>query len=94
MTELYFLTKYGHLSNKVVYAGAAPGNHIDYLSFLFPEHHFTLVDPNPFIVKKSEKIEIINSYFTDDMCKDYKNCLFISDIRTADYKLMTSIEHE
>ena len=45
---MYFLTEYGHLANTVIYAGAAPGAHIPYLSFLFPKHKFILVDPNEF----------------------------------------------
>ena len=48
-SEIEFLTLYGHLAKTVVYAGAAPGTHINYLSKeLFPEHKWVLVDPAPF----------------------------------------------
>lgn len=98
ITEVHFLTLYGHLSNNVIYAGSAPGNHIPYLSSLFPDHHFHLVDPNPFKAKKSSRITITNDYFTDELCEKYKqelsDYIFISDIRTADYKQMTAEDHE
>lgn len=71
----------------VVYAGAAPGTHIDALSKMFPEAHFVLVDPAPFTVRPSRRIEIIQDMFTDDLARQLSrrpNVLFISDIRTAD----------
>ena len=49
---------YGHLSKNVLYAGAAPGIHIEYLSFLFKNHTFHLYDPNEFKLKASERILI------------------------------------
>jgi cap2 methyltransferase len=95
-SEILFLTRWGHLSTNIVYAGAAPGAHIPYLSGLFPNHTFVLVDPNPFQVEESEKIRIINGYFTNEIAKEYseKGVLFVSDIRTADYRQMTPIENE
>lgn len=96
MSELYFMTHWGHLGKQIVYAGAAPGNHIPYLSYLFPNHSFTLIDPNPFRIKETEKIKIMNCYFDDNMAKKYQNdhVLFISDMRTADYRQMSCIENE
>lgn len=96
MSEILFLTKYGHLSQTVVYAGSAPGKHIPYLSYMFPTHHFTLVDPNPFGIESSSKITITNDYFDDEKAKSYsgKNILFISDMRTADYRQMSKLENE
>lgn len=67
MTEIYFLTKYEHLSKYVVYAGAAPGTHIPFLSKMFPSLSFLLVDPNPFNIKENDKLKIINDYFTDEL---------------------------
>src|SRR6185312_13213560 len=34
LSEILFLTRWGHLGKTVVYAGAAPGSHIPYLSTL------------------------------------------------------------
>ncbi len=88
MSEIYFLTKYGHLSKKVVYAGAARGDHLLYLSKLFPEHEFELWDPNPFHKKLHEhpKFTVNQDYFTDKVAKSYSkdDILFWSDIRTGD----------
>lgn len=96
LSEILFLTRWGHLSNMVVYAGAAPGNHLHYLSELFPEHKFILIDPNPFQIVGSEKIEIINDYFTNEIAKRFvdSKVLFISDIRTADHRQMSQKENE
>lgn len=99
LSEILFLTRWGHLSSTVIYAGAAPGKHIEYLSKLFPDHHFILVDPNPFGISPSDKIEIYNQYFTDQLALELthnraEKVLFVSDIRTADYRQMTPIENE
>lgn len=97
LNEILFLTNYGHLSDIVVYAGAAPGIHINYLASLFPNHTFHLWDPNPFDdslchkdhkdnkLKYNKKIKIYNEYFTNDTAKIYKNdnVIFWSDIRTV-----------
>ena len=51
LNELQFLTKYlKHHTEPayVIYAGAAPCNHMNYLSTLFPNIKFILVDPSPF----------------------------------------------
>jgi hypothetical protein len=94
-SELWFLTKYGHLSKNVVYAGAAPGTHIPFLAKLFPEHQFILIDPSEFRLKKiaaeniENRIKVIQSYFTDELATEFANSLpdteFISDIRTANH---------
>jgi cap2 methyltransferase len=96
MTEILFLTRWGHLGKKVLYVGSAPGNHIPYLSYMFPEHDFILVDPSPFQIKETKKIKIINDYFNDAMAKSYanQNVLFLSDIRTADFRQMGQVENE
>jgi len=73
-----------------VYAGAAPGTHILLLSEMFPSFTFHLYDPSPFTIKASPKIQLFNEYFTDDVADRYsgrKDIFFLSDIRTADYKL-------
>ena len=73
LSELWFLTHYGHLAKNVVYAGAASGTHIPFLVTLFPDHYFILVDPGKFklklmrndTTKSEERIEVKNEFFTD-----------------------------
>lgn len=85
MNEILFMTKYGHLSDKVVYAGAAHGIHIPLLAQLFPKHKFDLWDPGDFKISDTNQIKIFNKYFTDEIAATYKGqkILFISDIRTG-----------
>lgn len=73
---------------KVVYAGSAPGYNISILSEQFPEIEWDLWDPAPFGIRPVEgKINIFNTYFTDDVAMEYARegdrILFISDIRTV-----------
>jgi len=90
ITELDFLTKFGHLGTEIVYAGAAPGQHISILIELFPNHTFHLWDPLPISIKSSPKVIIRNKRFDAEASKMYgggvfqtKGVLFISDIRTS-----------
>lgn len=98
LSEIEFLTLYSNDGDTVVYAGAAPGTHTKYLSDLFPTIKFVLVDPSPFIVKpEKNKIEVRNEFFTDEMAAEFSDrddVLFICDIRTADYKVLTIEEVE
>lgn len=96
LSEILFLTRWGDNSSRVIYAGSAPGRHIPYLSNLFPTHHFTLVDPNPFGITETDHIKIINGYFDDKLALTYANqdILFISDMRTADFRQMSPLENE
>jgi hypothetical protein len=82
-STLYFLTLYGHLSNTIVYAGAAHGHNIGLLSLLFPNHVFHLYDPGVFKVKINKNIKIYNQLFTQNDAAKYtdKDILFMSDIR-------------
>ena len=97
LSELWFLTKYGHLATCVVYAGSAPGTHIPFLAQLFPKHKFILIDPSNFDLKDlqddktnvKERITVRQEYFTDEIATQLAqehqgNILFVSDIRTAD----------
>jgi cap2 methyltransferase len=93
MSEIEFLTLVprDQLRNaEVVYAGAAPGTHVDMLCRLFPAVHFTLVDPAPFTVRASERIDILRENFTDELARQLRYrfrdrvLLFISDIRNID----------
>jgi hypothetical protein len=87
MSEIEFLTKYGHLANLVVYAGAAGGYHIPYLSVMFPRIVFHLYDPSEFAIQPNNRIHIFNEYMTDEVASKYSPTslgsavLLISDIR-------------
>lgn len=143
----------------VVYAGAAPGTHINYLANLFPHVDFLLVDPSDFCARPVEedeettnladrtpflssppqvsfrptaatttttiatatatvattattataatkasltrrrlRIRIRQEFFTDDVCRqvlaENRDILFISDIRTADPKVLSVTQVE
>ena len=103
MSEIEFLTLLSRdqLRNaEVVYAGAAPGTHVEFLCGLFPTVHFTLVDPAPFTVRESDSIDIIRGMFTDELAERLRRrfrdrvVVFISDIRTSDPDVDTSSESE
>lgn len=106
ISEIWFLTNYYQKSNVqnpiVVYAGAADGRHIRYLSeFFFPEIEFHLYDSRPFRVKASDKIHLYHRYFEDTDTlrwsahqREHGNIFLISDIRTADYRIMNNAQNE
>ena len=80
---------------KVIYAGAAPGINIKIVSELYPEVEFHLYDPAPFKIKPTSKIHLYNTYFTDKVAKKWagrNDVYFISDIRTADYTLVSNLD--
>jgi hypothetical protein len=59
ISKIKFLTIIGSaalIDSTVVYAGAAPGTHIQLLSVLFPPVKFILVDPAPFTVKQTDRM--------------------------------------
>lgn len=82
----------------IVYAGAAGGEHIPILPKLVPQiKKLHLYDPSPFHIKESEKIKIYHKKFTNEDALKWSNrddIFFISDIRTADYKVLTPNENE
>lgn len=91
LSEIEFLTLVGPENLQravVVYAGAAPGTHVKILSDMFPMVNFILVDPAPFTVKPTSKIQIIQDLCTDDLCRElaekHDNILLISDVRSTD----------
>ena len=81
LTEVHFLTNYGYLSNNIIYAGAAPGHHIEYLSQLFPTHKFYLYDPRDFEIIENKNIFIFKKLFCINDASQLDNYLLISDIR-------------
>ncbi|CAF1028526.1 unnamed protein product [Brachionus calyciflorus] len=84
-----------------IYAGAAPGIHLPFLMNIFPFiYKYIFIDPAKFNFDKSSidkniKYETINECFTDKMAEkmrkqysDYE-ILFVSDIRTANYRILS-----
>eukprot|EP01129_Flabellula_baltica_P005322 TRINITY_DN191_c0_g1_i4.p1 TRINITY_DN191_c0_g1~~TRINITY_DN191_c0_g1_i4.p1 ORF type:complete len:530 (-),score=86.08 TRINITY_DN191_c0_g1_i4:225-1814(-) len=102
LSEIEFLTLYAKENMKVVYAGSAPGPHIVTLAEMFPTLEFYLYDPAPFSPKLIEfsrlnpRVNCHQELFTDDIASSFKgkDPLFISDIRSADYSLLTRKETE
>ena len=81
LSEIEFLTLYSYPGDYVIYAGAAPGSHVNFLAeSLFPSLHFILIDPAPFDayeviddarIPTNGSVKIIQDFFTDDMAKTY-----------------------
>ena len=67
LAEIEFLARHAQPGVICVYAGAAPGTHIEFLAQLFPEVQFVLVDPAPFAIKSSERVRIWQEFMTDDV---------------------------
>lgn len=89
MSEIDFLTQYIEPGNgyTVLYVGAGPGRHLDYLMFLFPSvTEWIFYDPKGLeMFPLTEKTQIHPEYFTDKDAEGYaklENLLFISDIRS------------
>lgn len=101
INEILFMNKFGNLANTVVYVGSAPGEHIEILSFLYPNHEFHLYDPSRFnipaiLIKSnnpSAKITIFNKPFEHKDALAYRSrndrVLLISDLRR-----MTTGQHK
>src|SRR5205085_2868428 len=56
---------------QVVYAGAAPGNHIPLLASLFPAMTWHLYDPAPFQIKATPQINLHPENFTEVVAKQW-----------------------
>ncbi|CAF4400929.1 unnamed protein product, partial [Didymodactylos carnosus] len=94
MSEIEFLTNViataAHSADSqnllVIYAGAAPGSHTNYLSLMFPQLRFILFDHSEFLAEESDHIKIRREMFTNELAEEYStmkgNLLFICDIRT------------
>ncbi|EWM21625.1 Poly A polymerase regulatory subunit [Nannochloropsis gaditana] len=85
LNELELLTRYAEEGDLVLYAGAAPGWHLELLSRrFFPGVAFVLVDPAPFRIEASERVKLVAGLMTDALAREYagrENLIFISDIR-------------
>lgn len=90
--EIEFLTMYGGNGATCVYAGSAPGNHINYLSVMFPHIYFVLIDPSEFgCFEDPGYVSIRQERMTDEIASEIRgkvdgDLLFISDIRSADWR--------
>ncbi|CAF1136750.1 unnamed protein product [Rotaria sordida] len=87
LTDIEFLTNYARTGKYlVIYIGAAPGIHINYLSDLFPDLDFVLIDTKKVETKKTPKIHIRSGEFIEDIVKEYsksrKDLLLICDVHT------------
>lgn len=96
LSEIEFLTLYGENDITVVYAGSAPGTHIPYLSKLFPTVKFVLIDPSDFNCEETDRITIRKEFMTEDIAREFvgQRTLLISDIRSADFKVMSQEDME
>ena len=85
MSEIAALNKLDPATKyTLVYAGAAPGIHIPFLSSLFPNVTFHLYDPSVFEIPANDKIRLYRCYFTDLVAESFAetaNLVFICDIR-------------
>lgn len=55
-----------------MYAGAAPGTHVRFLSDLFPDVKFVLIDPAPFSCKEVKgRIECIRDLMDDELARTF-----------------------
>lgn len=97
LSEIEFLTEHSRDQDVVVYAGAAPGTHTEFLASLFPKLSFVLVDPAEFHCQQTDRITVLQQLFTDELAESFASLegrlLFVSDIRAID-KQMSSREVE
>ncbi len=91
LSEMEFLTKVVRdaKGRKIifVYAGAAPGEHTEYLASLFKNVRFELYDPNEFKIKDNDQIHTHVEFFTEKTAEYWAKypdiyLAFCSDIRT------------
>ena len=102
LSEIEFLMMHATKDTTVVYAGAAPGSHTNFLSGgLFPHVNFVLVDPANFDAWQTDRIEIRQEYFTEKVAKELAatraegmRLVFISDIRSTDHKMSHEEQEE
>lgn len=99
IAELYFLTRYCETQRNLhlLYIGAAPGTHINFLTRIFPTITFHLYDPRKFFIEPSPNIILYPQYFTKDHAEQWRNAqnlIFISDIRRDFREDMPRNEHE
>eukprot|EP00466_Bigelowiella_natans_P002175 jgi/Bigna1/44341/e_gw1.93.28.1 len=85
--EIEFLTKYAKQGDYIVYIGAAPAMHFNYLVELFPTLTWELYDlpENKYHIEPSESVRIHTSMLTEDDLKAWaesrENVLLISGLK-------------
>lgn len=89
LSEVEFLTNVTEKDKEYVfvYAGAAPGTHTNFLSNMFPNIKFILIDPVRFTAQETDRISIRQDYFDDETAQEFAgrdDVVFVSDIRGAD----------
>jgi hypothetical protein len=91
MSEIDFLTRYYDKYDRskqkyLLYIGASPGNHINYLNILFPELHYILYDKVDTQVDLKSNVTFVNKYFDNQEAEKYKNMniFVVCDIRNLD----------
>lgn len=75
----------------LLYVGAAPGNHTNFLSDMYPDVKFDLWDGQPFVCRETDRIKIHNNYFFNEDAERYVKqgymdkyfTILVSDIRRA-----------
>ena len=92
MSEIDFLTRYYDRYDKgkkyLIYIGASPGHHINYLIKMFPDIHYILYDVVNTAVELGDNVEFHRKFFTDEEAEKYKNMniFFVCDIRCLDIR--------
>jgi hypothetical protein len=76
LAEIEFLTKYGALSQKVLYLGRS-AKHLEFLTTLFPSHHF-IVYNNEDQMLPNEHYEFRSEPFTDSTALLYTSAAVVS----------------
>ncbi|CAE8651824.1 unnamed protein product, partial [Polarella glacialis] len=104
LAELEFLTQFASEASRLVYAGAAPGDHLAFLCRLFPEIQVDGYDPRPFSASAvpplaPPNLRVHQVCFTDEVARQIASeadapILFVSDIRTADWQSDKESEHD
>lgn len=102
MSEIDFITRYYSKYDKdkpkyILYIGASPGHHINYLNILFPELNYILYDKVESQVELKDNVIFHNKYFDDQEAVKYvnKNIFIVCDIRNLDIKkAIDSEDHE
>lgn len=91
ISEVEFFTQYLNPKKNytIVYVGAAPGTHTEFMIKMFPEKwKYILIDPRDFFktLEKNKQVEIHKQFFNDKFAlklkKKYKDIIFICDIRS------------
>lgn len=93
ISEIDFLnrcySKYDNTTPKILlYIGASPGQHVNYLVKMFPDLQYELYDSVDSRVKTQDNINFHHRYFDDTEAEKYvnKNVLLVCDIRGLDVK--------